>query len=200
MNIFTQDAQIFSNAPQAGCLINSQWSDVIRVRELAIGIEKKVESALEGIKSQQKEFLENKRKIEEIALACETEADWKLLPFVELIRASGNVNEKDKNQTTILIEACCLHSAYWNGFPNLVKLLLSHPRILVNEKDRMETTALMWAAFYGFDEVIGLLINDLGIDLLVNNQWQKAIDHLKSPETKSLIEAKMHEQWIDICI
>jgi hypothetical protein len=45
------------------------------VRELAIGIEKKVEGALEGIKSQQKEFLENKRKIEEIALACEAEAD-----------------------------------------------------------------------------------------------------------------------------
>lgn len=57
-----------------------------------------VDGAIEKMKAQEEILLEKKRRIEEIAVMCEESGDEEIVPFGEIIRKSGDVNKRDKEE------------------------------------------------------------------------------------------------------
>lgn len=180
--------------PKEVVLSNPQNSQIKSIQWFIRAINERIWDAIVEMNLKRDEFL----RIEEIAIACENVNDWGISPFSDLIRESGDVNEKDASGTSLLIAACCLPSASGDGYPEIVKLLLVHPHVLLNELDPMGFTPLMWAASYGYDEIIELLIKHPGMNLRVNDQWKKALQNKLTDETRILTEEAMKRQGIEV--
>ena len=57
-----------------------------------------------------------------------------------------------------------------------VKILLSHPEVDVNSKDRYEKTGLIWAVRFGHAKVVELLLEQPAIDVNAkDNQGYSAL-------------------------
>jgi len=72
-------------------------------------------------------------------------------------------NEDDFFRSSLLHQACLQHRT------SLIMLLLSHPEIEVNPKDRSGCTPLINTCHYGFDEAARILIGDERVDLNVED-------------------------------
>ena len=64
-----------------------------------------------------------------------------------------------------MMEWTFLHQACWNGFDSLVSLLLGHPDINVNARDRIGATPFLWACFKGRASCVRLLLPDPRVDI-----------------------------------
>ena len=51
------------------------------------------------------------------------------------------------------------------GNVECVRLLLSHPEVNVNDKDRYDKTGLIWATKFGYTKVVELLLEQPTIDV-----------------------------------
>jgi ankyrin repeat protein len=118
-------------------------------------------------------------------------ANFEYIPIVKLLLAHPDisVNYWDSYGRTPLMVGL--------RHETIVKLLLSHPDVSVNPWNSDGYTALMLTASYDLPESTKLLLADSRIDLRAHDQWIKALKLAKTPEIRSLLEAKMREQGID---
>jgi Ankyrin repeats (3 copies) len=160
------------------------------VSKIAKDITEKVEGAIEIMKERKTKFLQT----EEIVVACQWFGLIYMTEFGALIRETGDISIiKDIQgiEYTIL-----MYAANFEYIP-IVKLLLAHPDVSVNPWNSDGYTALMLTASYDLPESTKLLLADSRIDLRAHDQWIKALKLAKTPEIRSLLEAKMREQGID---
>lgn len=138
-----------SDTPQERNLSEVQSSqEILQLKSTVDAITKRVGGVIEVMKN----GLENQKKIEEIALTCESTGNFELVHMGSLIRNTGNVNEKISGGNTVLILAALY------GNVEITKLLLARPEIQVNEKDNLGRTALVNAALYNSPETMKLLL------------------------------------------
>ncbi len=86
--------------------------------------------------------------------------------IIEIILHLGsiNINARDKQGGTALMNAAC------NGFHEIVKLLLERPEIAVNIQDHHGWTALMVAAKNGHEKIVQMLLAKPGLDINAQNR------------------------------
>ena len=221
MNTSTQHPPSLSGNPQEGNLHDTHIPTPQWVSNLAKGISKRVGDFIEVMKN----GLENQRKLEDIAVACEKSDDDYLVPYAKLIRETGNVNEKDSYGDTALMRAVyrghteitqlllarseiqineknpsgdtTLMDAAYRGHTEITQLLLARSEIQINEKNPYGNTALALAAYRGHTEITQLLLADQRLDLRIDDQWKQALKKAKTPEIKTLIEEAMRKQGIE---
>jgi len=106
-------------------------------------IEEEGEGEGEGGEEEEEELVYNRRKFDD---------DYYLRRKLRLARAAKNINAKREGMTA-------LHYAVFYCQPQVVPLLLSHPKIKLNEKNHSGMTALHWAVFQNFEEISLQLLN-----------------------------------------
>lgn len=104
----------------------------------------------------------------------------KLATIQAILRKGGDVNAPDFNGNTPLMNACI-----W-GNPDVIKVLLNHPKIKVNvinaQPGSAPMTALIYASIYAKIEAINCLINDESLDLDVASQGKKMLEFAYYPD------------------
>ena len=131
MNTSTQHSSHLSGAIEEGNLNVSRTSfipseDALLVKQTVDGITERVGGAIEVMKKRRDNFIQT----DPIIKACELSKNTKFVLFAKLIQETGNVNEKDSSGDTALMLASQEDSI------EAIRLLLAHPAILVNEKDK----------------------------------------------------------------
>ena len=187
MNTSTQHPPHLSGTPEEGNLHDTHIPTPQWVSNLVKGIADRVGGFIEVMKN----GLENQRKIEEIAIACEQSGNYGFASFGSLIRQNWNINEKNSYGQTALIWAAL------KGDTEITQLLLTRPEIQVNEKDSHVYTAIIIAAYDGHIEITQLLLADhQRLDLRIDDQWKQALKKAKTPKIKTLIKEAMKKQGI----
>ena len=117
--------------------------------------------------------------------------------FGRMIGSTKNVNVMLNGQTALWV-------ASYNGDIAKVELLLSCEDTRLNECNEHGNTAIIWAALEGKYAIVRLLVADERLDVLVHNQWEKAIaiatKRNRNPRIAELIRSKIQEQkgWLSI--
>ena len=68
-----------------------------------------------------------------------------------------------------------MNSASAEGNLEVVRILLGHPDIDVNSKDKYEMSGLMWAARIGYASVADLLLEHPNIDVNAQGTWLNSV-------------------------
>lgn len=142
MNTSTQHPPRLPGTPQEGNLSVVQTSfvpspEALELKGIVDGIGKKVAGAIDMMK---KERDIRRRLIEHIATIVESKFDFHVYSSGKDIRKIGNINDKIFGNETLLTFAINQKDT------ELLQILLTHPDILVNEKNPLNKhTVLMQA-------------------------------------------------------
>jgi ankyrin repeat protein len=229
MNTAIKHSSCHPNTPRERNLSVSQSWQIESIQENIKMIVWGIGTAIEEMEKWKEKLLEkqleNQRKIEEIALACEHSGSDELVPFAKLIRETGNVNVKNLKGLTILMKAIqcdcpeiinlllaspeikvnekdmsgftALLMAVEGGYTKVTKLLLARPEVQVNELSKGQFTALISAAYSSHVDITRLLLADPRLNLQTHDQWKNAFKDAQIPAIKALIKEAMRKQGIE---
>lgn len=144
-----------------------------------------VDGVLEKMREQGMMLIEEKRKIEEIALMCEKTRYSDIVSYAKVLRETRDVNTKNKQGKTVLV------GATGANLEEIVKTIIAHPSTEVNEPDNNGFTALMWAALLGDVAITKTLLEDPRIMIHECGQLLESYKLTKNEEIMLLLKEKL---------
>lgn len=151
-----------------------------------------VDGVLEKMREQEMILLEKKRKIEEIAVMCEESGNDKIISFAKLLRETWDINTKDDQGWTILMNAVLF------VYTKIVDMVTLHPDTKINEADTNGFTALICAAWRWQIDVVKTLLEDPRMNVYEHGQLVASYRLTVDEKVKILIKDKLDFYHIDL--
>lgn len=131
-----------------------------------------VDGTIGKMREDKERVIVNRKKTDEIIKLCRASKNEDTRRYAELLEKTYDINTKDtwnEDAGPLLLQAV------YDKELDIIKSLLAHPDILVNETDG-ELTALMWASGQDYPEAIELLLTHP--DILVNKKNNEEVTPL----------------------
>lgn len=139
-------------------------------------------------------LLEKRRKIEEIASLCEEVGSSEIAAFAEILRKTGDINEEDNEGWTLLMKV----TSYF-GYIEIAELLVIHPDIQVNKKNKHNETALMLATESRNKKAVEILLSHPDTQINEKNNIQAtALMLAAGHKTLSIFNLLLEDRRMDI--